>query len=50
MLRACGLVWFRRGGAHSSPSFLTCQAASSDKGLVWILGGTPRRFFFFFTP
>ncbi|CAI9598390.1 unnamed protein product, partial [Staurois parvus] len=37
MLRACGLVCFRRGGACSSPPFLTCRAACSNKGLVWIL-------------
>ncbi|CAI9533299.1 unnamed protein product, partial [Staurois parvus] len=47
MLRACGLVWFRRGGgARSFPPFLTCRAACSDKGLVWILRGSPRCFVF----
>ncbi|CAI9613070.1 unnamed protein product, partial [Staurois parvus] len=50
MLRACGLVWFRRGGGHLliPPLFLTCRAACSDKGLKWILGGPSCHFFFKF--
>ncbi|CAI9548333.1 unnamed protein product, partial [Staurois parvus] len=48
MLRACGLVWFRRGGRLLiPPPFLTCRAVCSDKGLVWIWG-EPHAFFFKF--
>ncbi|PIO10605.1 hypothetical protein AB205_0134820 [Aquarana catesbeiana] len=50
MLRACGLVRFRRGGRSLvPPSFPAAyQVACSDKGLVWIFGGTPRLFFLYF--
>ncbi|CAI9599869.1 unnamed protein product, partial [Staurois parvus] len=42
MLSVCVLLWFGRGGCSLVPlPFLTCQATSSDKGLVWILGETP---------
>ncbi|PIO26029.1 hypothetical protein AB205_0160170, partial [Aquarana catesbeiana] len=45
MLRACGLVRFRRGGALSPPPFpVACQVACLDKGLVWIFEGTPCHF------
>ncbi|CAI9608845.1 unnamed protein product, partial [Staurois parvus] len=39
----------QEGGAlaRTPPPFLTCQAACSDKGLVWILG-EPHAVFFFF--
>ncbi|PIO39470.1 hypothetical protein AB205_0138300, partial [Aquarana catesbeiana] len=46
MLRACGLVQFRRGALSHPPSFpAACQVACLDKDLVWILGGTPTSFF-----
>ncbi|CAI9549300.1 unnamed protein product, partial [Staurois parvus] len=49
MLRACGLVWFRKGGARSSPSpFLTCRAACSDKGLYGFWGEPQAVFLFNF--
>jgi len=47
------VAWYGSGGRGGRtlvpPSFpAACQVACSDKGLVWIFGGTPRRFFFFF--
>ncbi|CAI9578566.1 unnamed protein product, partial [Staurois parvus] len=38
----------QEGGALARPPpFLTCWAACSDKGPVWILGGDPTPFLFF---
>lgn len=46
MFEACSLLWFRRGAAHSLPTFLVTQSICLDKVLEYIFRETPASFFF----
>lgn len=39
MVRASGLVWFRKGNYMLDFPFLVSQSPYYSKGLAWILGG-----------